>query len=183
MSRLVSKFIIFWNSFRYLCELSFLFHFFFTFEKFDAVQRYNKIQPISITKCLLHTHNIIVQFRSEIIQINTQLSRANISTCQQHIYLLACFCFGLNHRDKNDDKKETKLQCWKAYNAGHNQIEMIIDILIWVILSNLIVKCMMGMNVLYILQCWKIVLFCKLNIWKMFFFFVCFHQFFTLANN
>lgn len=67
----------------YKCEL------FFFILKFDAVQRYNKTKPISITKCLLNTHNIIVQFCSEIIQINTQLSRANISTCQQHIYLLA----------------------------------------------------------------------------------------------
>lgn len=115
----------------------------------------------------MNTHNIIVQFCSKIIQINTQLSRANISTCQQHIYLLAW----LNHRNKNDDKKRNKNVCWKVYNAGHNQIEMIIDILIWVILSNLIVKCMMGMNVL----CWKIVLFCKLNMENVFYHF-CFLQ-------
>lgn len=103
--RLVSKFIIyFWNSFCYLCKLSFFFLLLQTLMQYNNV--IIKQKPISITKCLLNTHNIIVQFCSEIIQINTQLSRANISTCQQHIYLLAWLRIaGI----KNDNKKETEM--------------------------------------------------------------------------
>lgn len=77
--------------------------------KFDAVQRYNKTKPISITKCLLNTHNIIVQFCSEIIQINTQLSRANISTCQQHIYLLTCLAVSQGIKTMITKKREAKM--------------------------------------------------------------------------
>lgn len=76
-----------------------------------AIQRYNKTKSISKMP-IANTHNIIVQFCSEIIYTNkyTQLSRANISTCQQHIsaqcVLLGLKRVGIKKSNNDDDKNE-----------------------------------------------------------------------------